>query len=158
MLSYICIVHEHSLNEYRRILHRFDNNIEESTSEKFFVKNKNIEEGGEYFEREVLGLKMSSNGFILTISNIINAMQKDIWNMENIKDFKEKFNKEYTVEEVKNLKDKNFIKLLKLLHIQPEELFTPLISILSIPYLSTNEESGYVCGKSILSYNLKYKV
>ena len=58
---------------------------------------------------------MSSNGFILTISNIINAMQKDIWNMENIKDFKEKFNKEYTLEEVKNLKDKNFIKLLKLL-------------------------------------------
>lgn len=152
------LVHEHALNEYRRILHRFDNNIEESTSEKFFVKNKNIEEGGEYFEREVLGLKMSSNGFILTISNIINAMQKDIWNMENIKDFKEKFNKEYTVEEVKNLKDKNFIKLLKLLHIQPEELFTPLISILSIPYLSTNEESGYVCGNSIRSYNLKYKV
>lgn len=101
---------------------------------------------------------MSSNGFILTISNIINAMQKDIWNMENIKDFKEKFNKEYTVEEVKNLKDKNFIKLLKLLHIQPEELFTPLISILSIPYLSTNEEYGYVCGNSIRSYNLKYKV
>ena len=155
MLSYICIVHEHSLNEYRRILHRFDNNIEESTSEKFFVKNKNIEEGGEYFEREVLGLKMSSNGFILTISNIINAMQKD---MENIKDFKEKFNKEYTVEEVKNLKDKNFIKLLKLLNIQPKELFTPLISILSIPYHCTNEESRHVCGNSIRSYNLKYKV
>ena len=149
------LVHEHALNEYRRILHRFDKNIEESTSEKFFVKNKNIEE--EYFEREVLGLKMSSNGFILTISNIINAMQKDIWNMENIKDFKEKFNKEYTVEEVKNLKDKNFIKLLKLLNIQPEELFTPLISELSIPYLSKNEESRYVCGNSIRSYNLKNK-
>ena len=151
------LVHEHALNEYRRILHRFDKNIEESTSEKFFGKNKNKGEGGEYFEREVLGLKMSSNGFILTISNIINAMQKDIWNMENIKDFKEKFNKEYTVEEVKNLKDENFIKLLKLLNIQPKELFTPLISILSIPYLSTNEESGYVCGNSIRSYNLKNK-
>ena len=149
------LVHEHALNEYRRILHRFDKNIDESTSEKFFVKNKNIEE--EYFEREVLGLKMSSNGFILTISNIINAMQKDIWNMENIKDFKEKFNKEYTVEEVKNLKDENFIKLLKLLNIQPKELFTPLISELSIPYLSKNEESRYVCGNSIRSYNLKYK-
>ena len=151
------LVHEHALHEYRRILHRFDKNIEESTSEKFFGKNKNKGEGGEYFEREVLGLKMSSNGFILTISNIINAMQKDIWNMENIKDFKEKFNKEYTVEEVKNLKDENFIKLLKLLNIQPEELFTPLISELSIPYHSSNEESGYVCGNSIRSYNLKNK-
>ena len=151
------LVHEHALHEYRRILHRFDKNIEESTSEKFFGKNKNKGEGGEYFEREVLGLKMSSNGFILTISNIINAMQKDIWNMENIKDFKEKFNKEYTLEEVKNLKDENFIKLLKLLNIQPEELFTPLISELSIPYHSSNEESGYVCGNSIRSYNLKNK-
>ena len=34
------LVHEHALNEYRRILYRFDNNIEESTSEKFFVKIK----------------------------------------------------------------------------------------------------------------------
>ena len=152
------IVHEIVLYEYRSILHRFDKNIEELISENFFGKNKNIGEGGEYFEREVLGFQIIYDGFMLTISNIIHAMQKDIWNMENINDFKKEFNKEYTVEEVKNLKDKNFIKLLRLLDIQPEELFTPLVSQLVIPYHNKYEDIKHVCGNSIGSPSLKIKV